>query len=60
MKLSEFIKAAQELQDKYGDLEMLTEDYYPVYGVEKFKFDRDEEDWSIKKGDVFATIQDGR
>jgi hypothetical protein len=60
MKLSELIKAAQELEERVGDLDILSEDHYLVTDIKEIKFHKSIEEWGIKKGDVFAQIIDTR
>jgi hypothetical protein len=60
MKLSELIKAAQELQEKIGDKEVLSDDLYLIVDIEKIQFNRSIEGSDIKKNDIFAIITNKR
>ena len=60
MKLSELIKAAQELQEKLGDQEVFSDDFYPINDIGEYKFDADITEWNFKKDEIIVRISDTR
>ena len=57
MKLSEMIQKAQELKDKHGDLEILTNEGWPLSTFYYRKFEDDNKEWNITAGDEVVEIR---
>lgn len=61
MKLSELIVLAQLKLEQHGDLDLLTQDYWPVASLSHEISDGDfNEDWQMPKGFEYIMINDGR